>query len=98
MVAFKALIVGGSISGLALANMLEALDIDYELLEAYPSIAPDLGYVLVMQPSGLRILEQLGCLDAVRKCSVQIQAVKMSGPNGFNFPMESFTQGMQEMS
>ncbi|KXH64083.1 FAD binding domain-containing protein [Colletotrichum salicis] len=40
---FRVIIVGGSVSGLSLANMLERLDIDYTLLEAYPNIAPQVG-------------------------------------------------------
>ncbi|KAJ5004109.1 FAD-dependent monooxygenase andE [Colletotrichum sp. SAR 10_66] len=37
---FKVIIVGGSVAGLTLANILERLGVDFALLEAYPEIAP----------------------------------------------------------
>lgn len=64
---FKVIIVGGSVSGLSLANMLEKFDIDYVLLEAHPEIAPQLGASMGLLPGGLRILDQLGCYDRVRE-------------------------------
>lgn len=64
---FKVVIVGGSVSGLSLANMLEKFNIDYILLEAHPEIAPQLGASMGLLPGGLRILDQLGCYDRVRK-------------------------------
>lgn len=82
MAPFKVLIIGGSVSGMALANMLEHHGIEYELLEAYPTIAPDMGYVLAMQPDGTRIIHQLGCYDAMKECSVFVQEVYVIGPTG----------------
>lgn len=64
--AFKIIIVGGSVAGLSLANMLEQATIDYVLLEAYEDIAPQLGASIGLLPNGLRILEQLGCYDVLR--------------------------------
>ncbi|KAJ5627291.1 Monooxygenase FAD-binding [Penicillium herquei] len=69
MAPFKVVIVGGSVSGLALANMLEQCDIDYVLLEKYEAIAPDLGACLGLQPNGLRIMDQLGCYQELLKIS-----------------------------
>ncbi|KAF2010913.1 FAD/NAD(P)-binding domain-containing protein [Aaosphaeria arxii CBS 175.79] len=63
----KVIIVGGSISGLSLANMLEKFDIDYVLLEGHSTIAPQLGASLGLLPSGLRILDQLGCYERIQK-------------------------------
>ncbi|GKT59841.1 FAD dependent monooxygenase [Colletotrichum tofieldiae] len=40
---FKVIIVGGSISGLSLANMLEKFGIEYVLLEGHSVIAPQPG-------------------------------------------------------
>lgn len=53
-------------SGLSLANMLERFDIDFLILEAYPSIAPQLGASIGLLPGGLRILDQLGCYEPIR--------------------------------
>lgn len=63
---FTVIIVGGSVSGLSLASMLEKFNINYILLEAHPTIAPQLGASLGLLPSGLRILDQLGCYDKIR--------------------------------
>lgn len=60
---FKVVIVGGSVSGLTLANMLEKLNIDYVVLEGYKTIAPQVGASIGRQANGLRILDQLGCAE-----------------------------------
>ncbi|KPM36548.1 hypothetical protein AK830_g10022 [Neonectria ditissima] len=64
--AFKIIIVGGSVAGLSLANMLEKAGIDYVLLEGYSEIAPQVGASIGLLPNGLRILDQLGCYEAYR--------------------------------
>lgn len=58
-------IVGGSVSGLSLANMLEKAGKRFVLLEANDDIAPQVGASIGLQPNGLRILDQLGCADEV---------------------------------
>lgn len=68
---FKAIIVGGGVAGLTLANMLEKFDIDYVLLEAHGDIAPAVGASIGMLPNGLRILDQIGCYEAVLKLPQQ---------------------------
>lgn len=60
---FQVVIVGGSISGLTLANILERFDIDYVLLEGHTQIAPQLGASIGLLPSGLRILDQVALPD-----------------------------------
>ncbi|KAH8690634.1 hypothetical protein BGW36DRAFT_411451 [Talaromyces proteolyticus] len=62
---FKVLIVGASVAGLSLALMLEKNGIEFVVLEAYPDIAPQIGASIGLLPNGLRILDQLGCYDAV---------------------------------
>ncbi|KAF4438475.1 FAD binding domain [Fusarium albosuccineum] len=64
----KLIIVGASITGLSLANMIEelSLDIEFVVLEAYPRIAPQVGASIGLLPNGLRILDQLGCYGRIR--------------------------------
>ncbi|KAL3442923.1 hypothetical protein BJX65DRAFT_298688 [Aspergillus insuetus] len=61
----KVLIAGGGIAGLALALMLEKNGIDYTLLESYPEIVAKVGTGVCLMPTGSRILDQLGCYDAL---------------------------------
>ncbi|KAF5554243.1 hydroxylase [Fusarium mexicanum] len=90
---FRVIIVGGSVAGLSVANMLEQFDIDYVLLEAYPQIAPQVGASIGILPNGFRILDQLGCfepiLDIAGDCRYTIGG--MYGPDGLPLAATSST-------
>lgn len=58
--AFKVIIVGGGVGGLALAGCLQRANIDYVLLEAREMVDPQMGQSICILPSGFRILDQLG--------------------------------------
>ncbi|KAK6218233.1 hypothetical protein LQW54_002759 [Pestalotiopsis sp. IQ-011] len=62
---FRVVIVGGSVSGLTLAKVLEKFDIDHVVLEAHATIAPQLGASIGLVPSGLQSLDQLGSATKV---------------------------------
>ncbi|KAM0281969.1 hypothetical protein ACHAO9_010450 [Fusarium lateritium] len=64
---FKVIIAGGGIAGLTLANMLERFGLDYVLLESHSAIAPPVGASIGMFPNGLRILDQIGCYEPIKK-------------------------------
>ncbi|GLA44396.1 hypothetical protein AnigIFM63309_003158 [Aspergillus niger] len=66
---FKIIIAGGGVAGLTLANMLERFDIQYVLLEAYSAIAPPVGASIGLFPNGLRIMDQIGCYEAIARLS-----------------------------
>ncbi|KAJ6789873.1 hypothetical protein PWT90_04260 [Aphanocladium album] len=83
---FKVVVVGGGPTGLALANMLEQLGIDYVVLEAHSDITPRIGTGIFLS-NALRVLDQLGCLDAfyagadeVEDLSVKVSGVTMFSP------------------
>ncbi|ETS74575.1 hypothetical protein PFICI_13059 [Pestalotiopsis fici W106-1] len=61
-------IVGGGITGLALALMLQRQNVDYVLLEAYGSVTPNVGASIGLWPNGLRVLDQLGVYEDI--CAV----------------------------
>ncbi|KAL4953560.1 hypothetical protein BDW69DRAFT_165055 [Aspergillus filifer] len=79
----KVVIVGGGISGLGLAAMLDRVGIDYTLLEAYDEIvATRLIAGIAMTPNGLRILDQLGCFEDLRDRVKPIAEMRYWGPDG----------------
>lgn len=80
---FKVIIVGGGISGLALARCFELARIDYVVLESREEVAPDVGAGIAMLPNGMRILDQLGVVEEVRKTAVAHEVVtQYTGGNG----------------
>lgn len=82
MAPFKAIIVGGSVTGLALANMFEKIGIDFVVLEKHETLAPEIGACLGFLPNGLRILDQLGCYDALEKISQSMNALDSYDEHG----------------
>ena len=79
---FKVLIAGGSVAGMALANMLERYSIEYELFEKHAIIAPQLGASIAIIAHGSRILEQLDCLDTIEAISTPVNKIISTGPDG----------------
>ncbi|KAI9928584.1 hypothetical protein ASPWEDRAFT_180185 [Aspergillus wentii DTO 134E9] len=82
MSSFKVIVIGGSIAGLTLANILERYNIDYVLLEKYRDIAPQLGASIGVLPYGFQILEQLGVCNKVEAISEPIEKMRSFGPDG----------------
>ncbi|KAJ9369296.1 hypothetical protein DTO282E5_5958 [Paecilomyces variotii] len=69
---FKVLIAGGSVVGLTLALALEKAGIDWELFEK-GEIAPQLGASFGLHPPSLRILDQLGVWDDLKRIVVPLE-------------------------
>ncbi|WQF79919.1 Putative FAD-binding domain, FAD/NAD(P)-binding domain superfamily [Colletotrichum destructivum] len=67
-----AIIVEDSVTGLSPANMLEQLGIDYMLLKAHETIAPQPSASIGLLPNGLRILDQIGCYETIRDNAVDL--------------------------
>tara|TARA_R110002003_G_scaffold103_9_gene8180 strand:- start:13674 stop:13991 length:318 start_codon:yes stop_codon:yes gene_type:complete len=70
---FRVLIGGGGISGLTLANALEKANIDFILLEARDTIAPQVGASIGVFPNGGRIMDQLGCFERLESKTVPLK-------------------------
>lgn len=80
---FKVLIAGGGVAGLTLANMLEKLNIDYQILESYKSLTPQVGASIALTPSGLRILDQIDVADDIKTLMKKpSQVMKLRAPGG----------------
>ncbi|KAJ5377440.1 uncharacterized protein N7496_004849 [Penicillium cataractarum] len=82
MSTFKVVIIGGSVAGLTLANILERYKIDYIVLEKHATIAPQLGASIATLPHGARILDQLGIFSRVEDVSMPVHETENLGPDG----------------
>ncbi|KAL4778878.1 hypothetical protein BJX76DRAFT_352253 [Aspergillus varians] len=79
---FRVIIIGGSIAGLTLAHSLQRAGIAYTLLEKHQDFRPRLGGVLVIAPSGARIIDQLGLYESMRAASEPITTPRTGFPDG----------------
>lgn len=70
---------------MTLANALEKAGIDYILLEARNDIAPKVGASIGIFQNGSRILDQLGCLNAIEREIVPVQRNRSRDGNGKQF-------------
>ncbi|KAI0198362.1 hypothetical protein F4808DRAFT_260639 [Astrocystis sublimbata] len=61
---FRAIIIGGGPVGLALANGFKRADVDFVVLERYPTIMSDSGAGIMLWSHNVRVMDQLGLLDA----------------------------------
>ncbi|KAI9238769.1 hypothetical protein MVEG_10896 [Podila verticillata NRRL 6337] len=69
MSSVKAVIVGGGITGLAIAIMMELGGMEYEILERSTGSEPEIGAAVALGPPVLRLLEQMGLLPQIEKAS-----------------------------
>lgn len=79
---FRVVIAGASIAGLSLALALERAGVDFVVLEAHPSVAPQVGASIAVLPSGARVLDQLGCyadVAALVSCSTDNFIIRDAG-------------------
>ncbi|KAF7520893.1 hypothetical protein G7054_g12620 [Neopestalotiopsis clavispora] len=62
----QVIIVGGGLVGLTLALMLQQIQVEYILLEAYESVTPRQGAIIALHANGLRIMDQLGLYEEIQ--------------------------------
>lgn len=67
---FRVIIVGGGPTGLSLANLLKAANIDFLLLEKHKSVLSDIGASIGLWPHSSRILAQLGLEEIAEESNV----------------------------
>ncbi|KAJ5788014.1 FAD/NAD(P)-binding domain-containing protein [Penicillium paradoxum] len=78
----RIIVVGAGIAGLTASLYLQRLGIDHIVLEKYADVAPPTGGAISMWPHGMRILSQIGCLDAIKLASVPYTRVLNCAPDG----------------
>lgn len=82
---FRVIIAGGGIAGLTLANALAKAGIDYVLLEARDTITPRVGASIGFFANGGRIIDQLGCLEAIEKDTCALERGRGRDKHGVQF-------------
>jgi 2-polyprenyl-6-methoxyphenol hydroxylase-like FAD-dependent oxidoreductase len=96
---FRVVIVGGSVAGLTLANILERYKIDYIVVEKHATIAPQLGASIATFPHGARILDQLGLFSSVEDVSMPVYDNENFGPGGIALgPTQPLGDFLEELS
>lgn len=79
---FRAIIVGGGPVGLTAAHALSRANIDFILLERRPSAVIDAGSNLVLNPMGLRALDQLDLAAPLEKVSSPLGLINRQDHQG----------------
>ncbi|KAH8435082.1 FAD-dependent oxidoreductase [Aspergillus melleus] len=69
-------IIGGGIGGLTLGALLRRLDIPFVILERAPVVTPQ-GAGISLAPNCLRVLEQLGLLQAIQVNSQELLGIRV---------------------
>ncbi|MDA2811611.1 NAD(P)/FAD-dependent oxidoreductase [Nocardiopsis sp. RSe5-2] len=69
----RVLIAGAGVAGAAAAIALRRTGADVEVYEAHPDPGGDVGSFVSLAANGLRGLDALGCLDAVRGAGVEVE-------------------------
>lgn len=82
-------IVGGGIGGLALANMFERANIQYQILEKSNSVKA-LGSSLGLDASSLPVMEQLGLLEDFKVASKDVRHFNFYNENIQSIGMVDF--------
>jgi len=100
---FRVLIVGAGPAGLIAAHALHQAGIDFTILERRPNAIPQLGGTVGLFPQSVRILNQLGLMQAleassvgaVNKTNIDIHTGKVMGSSPiFSIMKEMFVSRM----
>lgn len=73
---FRVVIVGAGPVGLYLAHALARDNIDFVVLERRAAIGHSTGSLIFLWPQSVRLLDQIGVYDAVKKSAIEIHTKK----------------------
>lgn len=79
---FRVIVVGAGIAGLVLSNCLQRAGIDHVVLEKHRDIVYPSGASIGIWPNGSRLLQQLGCLEALRSACSEMTVAYNRMPDG----------------
>lgn len=95
MSTFKVVIAGGSLVGLSLALVFERMGVEYVLLEK-GELAPQLGASIGLHPQSLKILDQLGVWEDIKKQVVPLSYREHMDGNAYVFEASWVTKLIAE--
>jgi 2-polyprenyl-6-methoxyphenol hydroxylase-like FAD-dependent oxidoreductase len=75
-------VIGGGVAGSVCAIALRRIGADVTIYEAYPDPAGAIGSFLSIASNGLRALDAVGCLDAVRDAGTPVPTQRMWSGGG----------------
>ncbi|MFC8717827.1 FAD-dependent oxidoreductase [Kitasatospora sp. NPDC057198] len=78
----RAVVIGAGVAGAASAIALRRIGAEVTVYEAYPDPAGPVGAFLSLAVNGLRALESLGCLEAVRAAGFEVDRQLMWSGRG----------------
>ena len=78
---FRAIVVGAGVTGLTLSHALTKAKIEHVVLER-GDVGPLQGSSIGIHPHGCRILDQLGCLEAIERLCSPMKNFVNRLPNG----------------
>lgn len=92
---FRVIVAGGGVGGLVISHALTRLCIDHVVLER-GVVAPDWGASISIWANGARILQQIGCWDAILAASLPLKMIYMRGPDGKAYSSAPYFDMMME--
>jgi 2-polyprenyl-6-methoxyphenol hydroxylase-like FAD-dependent oxidoreductase len=93
---FKVIVIGGGPVGLTAAHALSRANIDFILLESRPTVIVEVGSDLILLPMGMRLLGQLGLLDALNAVSVPLTKVERYDHQGNTLGQTKYLRFLEE--
>lgn len=90
----RVLIAGAGVAGAAAAIALRRTGAEVDVYEAHPDPGGDVGSFVSLAANGLRGLDALGCLDAVRRAGVEVERLHAFSADGE--PVSDTPRGRRE--
>ncbi|KAK2596121.1 hypothetical protein QQS21_006468 [Conoideocrella luteorostrata] len=94
---FRVIIVGAGVGGLVMSHALTRAKIDHVVLEK-GVVAPQWGASISIWANGARILQQLGCWEAIRAACQPLQMLYVRDASGISYSAEPYFDMMTEMN
>ncbi|KAK2749197.1 putative secondary metabolism biosynthetic enzyme [Myotisia sp. PD_48] len=79
---FRVIVAGGGIAGLAMSHALSKANIDHVVLEKQSQVVYPSGASIGLWPNSMRFLDQIGCLDDIKKICAKMHTSYNRLPNG----------------